>query len=421
LARAAHFGGGGVIMSDEDQLGSAQPYSALVDSDLREEIRSSLDQCEGFEVDRLRTVRDHSMWRGLSWIAFRDPFLLSELQNDNDLCQIVSTGHPSLKAHDPEKLLLTALKQGRLQAVRDGKELDEYYWYGKSKVDRDIWLDGAALFSIWSSDPWSPTQTMLWAITRDPQQVEDARDLKPNEPMGLIDRPRLQVTIAANELAQHCQQGLIRMFDGRSPIGLDRLGSLKIEIDDDVISVRCNGLEDAAIAFCPSGAMRAFRPQILVVDTSEQNALEAERDNVLEPNMSPRHGVSDVGPPALDEEPIGIQLSSWIIPTDEPEQSRSSVYVAWTAMRSNENWRNHGIPRRLASGERRTFKILTDDINEMIPKIKINRDILIKLGAGGVDETSVKRALGIRKYSRARQPSNPAGNQAVAPGPQKAD
>jgi hypothetical protein len=230
--------------------------SERVQAELRKDIERSLDQCRRFESELVYATRDWSVWNALSYIAFRNSFLLCEIQSEDDLTQLVLNGHPLLRAHDPEALLISALQQGRLRGIWNGKELDAYYWSGKSKVNRDIWFDRDAILSISRADP------------------EDQDSATPSE------------------------------------------------------------------------------------------------------------------------DPNSIQLSSWVIPDARPSDRKSAVQVAWIAMRSI--WTNGRIPKLLASGAPRTIEKLTQEINEIIPKMKNQHVLLNKLQGGRIGRDSVKRALGLR-------------------------
>jgi hypothetical protein len=384
-------------------VSETSPLPLSTQDGMREDIEKTIAQCRRFESKRAQATRDWSVWNGISWIAFRDSSLLCEIQNEDELRKVVLNGHPSLKAHDPEFLLVSALKLGQLRGIRDGEELGAYYWYGKTKVDRDIRLDRDALISIWRDDPWSLAQMMVWGVTRDPHGVEAARVFKPNESVDLLkERPQLQIRIAANELTQCCQQGLIQTFDGRGPIDPDVWKDLRIEFSDGMLSVQGTGLNDVNIAFSPTDALLQFRPykqfgDVQIGANHEENAVSA-KEIIADDDAGGNHedGASDE-PSALGDELSGIQASPWIIPADRPRGP--SVLVAWLAMMSK--WK-HVIPRQLASGQPRSIEELTKEINRIVfSNAKFRNGIddksLLEKLRGPISETSVRRALGWRK------------------------
>jgi hypothetical protein len=75
-------------------------------------------------------------WTVLSWIAFRD---INQLCEDRDGFKgLTRYAQASQKERYPERLLLAALKNGKLKAIRDGKKVRVLYWADKDEVDRDV-------------------------------------------------------------------------------------------------------------------------------------------------------------------------------------------------------------------------------------------------------------------------------------------
>jgi hypothetical protein len=243
----------------------ANPSPLTNEDELREDIEKSIAQCRRFESERVRAKPDWSLWNVLSWIAFRDLALLCEIQNEGELRRVIWYGHPSLKAYAPESLLISALQRGQLRGIREGEELKAHYWYGKWKADCDTRFDRDSVLQIWRDDPWSLAQTMIWIITRDPQHVEDACAYGPDSAWAALvieQRPQIQIRSAAGELMQHCQQGEIQTFNGRSPIKSDVWKDLQIGFIEGAPFVQRAGLSDAYpnIGFSPADALRQFPP-----------------------------------------------------------------------------------------------------------------------------------------------------------------
>jgi hypothetical protein len=233
---------------------------------LRMDIEKSEAQVRRFDSERLRARPDWPVWNVLSWIAFRDLALLCEIKDEGELRRVTWYGHRSLKTSAPEALLISALARGQLRGVRGGEKLKAYYWYGKWKVDRDIWFDRDIVLQIWRDDPWSLAQMMIWIITRDPQQVEDARAYGPDGAWAALvieQRPQNQVENAASELHQCCREGTIQTFDGRSPIKSEVWEDLQVGFSEGAPFVRWRARLSEPfpdIRFSPTDALRNFLP-----------------------------------------------------------------------------------------------------------------------------------------------------------------
>src|SRR5262249_37747599 len=123
------------------RLADGEPISAVekVANDVlneRQEERRRLD-CE-----RIGSEPYWSVWNVFSWIAFRELARLCEIEDENSLKRVSRYGATSygasLKEAKPELLLLAALRNGELKAIRNGTELASIYWADKRRVDRDV-------------------------------------------------------------------------------------------------------------------------------------------------------------------------------------------------------------------------------------------------------------------------------------------
>lgn len=225
-------------------------------------------ECRRLECERLLTEEPYwSIWNVLSLIAFRDVTRLCEIHDENSFNRIKWYHDKDLKEKKPESVLLSALKNDKLKAIRDEEELKAIYWAGKDHVDRDV--------------RFARTSAVLLAETR----------------------------------------------------------------------------------------------EVCLTETTPV------------PNETPT---------------LGEDQYVWPIPPDEPSKKAASVHLAWIAMTSNDDWKNHGIPMRLGSGERRSFKKLTDEINDSIlPKIKNQIDVDVRQKTHcRTSERSVRRALGLENSPR---------------------
>jgi hypothetical protein len=243
------------------------------------DIEKSVAQCRRFESERVRAKPDWSKWNVLSWIAFRDLALLCEIQNDGELRQVVMYGHSSLKAATPERLLISALARGHLHAIKDGEKLKAHHWFGKSRIDRDdIWFDRDQVIQIWRDDHLSLGQMMLWIITRDQQQVEDARASGLEGAWAALvieQRPQNQIQHTAGELTELCRQGAVQTFDGHSPIKPEIWKDLEIGFREGIPFVRRRARSSEAfpeIGFSRIDALRRFPPDRSPDDVQEPDA-----------------------------------------------------------------------------------------------------------------------------------------------------
>jgi hypothetical protein len=130
-----------------------------------------------------------SVWNVLSWIAFRDVPWLCEIEDEGSFAGVKSYGvkhyGPSMKQAAPESLLLAALKNDELRAIRRGAELQAIYWTDKIRVDRNTWFRQKSVRRCWpgpgegngfQDEFWSLGQIILWIVTRDPGEVDQASD-----------------------------------------------------------------------------------------------------------------------------------------------------------------------------------------------------------------------------------------------------
>jgi hypothetical protein len=216
------------------------------------------------ECEQIRAKPDWSVWNVLSWIAFRDLALLCEIEDKDGLRRVVMWGHPFLKEPAPEPVLMTALKRNELPAIRNGEELPAKYWYGKTKVDRNVWFDRDSVLRLWRDGRWSLAQMMLWIVTRDSQQVEDAWACRLDRAAAAIvieQRPRKQIENTVKELSRRCLQGALQTFEGPRPIDASEWRDLEISFVEWAPLVRRGGQELWDIGFLPVEALHEFPPR----------------------------------------------------------------------------------------------------------------------------------------------------------------
>jgi hypothetical protein len=207
---------------------------------VKETVNSVLDEQRAerqrFRAKYIWSKPDWSVWNVLSWIAFRDSGLLSEIEDEVTLEQVMLYGHPLLREAAPESLLRNALARGRLQAIRLGEPVPTFYWFGKKKVDRNTWFEPYKVLEIWPADVWSLAQMVLWIVTRHSQQVEEARACGLEREAAAIvfeQWSREQLENAASDLWERCRQGNLQSFNGPRPIDAGEWEDLEIVVRDD--------------------------------------------------------------------------------------------------------------------------------------------------------------------------------------------
>jgi hypothetical protein len=368
------------------------------------------------DCERIAAEPYWSVWHVLSWIAFRDLGRLCEIADEKSLRGLSLYGvkyyGSILKETRPETPLLGALRNGELKAVRNGAELPAMLWVDRYRVDRNTWFRKRSVRRCWpgpgewngfQDEFWSLGQMILWIVTRDPDEVDQASDdagrVGPRSGYGgfaaaarleeLLREDREQIEDAANDLRRRCLRGELKALSGQAFIPAIAWIDLKIVfIEGGVPSIRhsCGNRVHDNIRFPREDALRVFRPErreLSSADPSRANVEPAQRVEVETPD-------ADGG---------NIQLPAWIIPPNEPNRSRPSVLIAWKALRSIDSWKTDGIPAQLPSGLPRSIESLTQYINKIIlPRIRdeIEYELLNKLRSPGVSETSVRRALGFK-------------------------
>jgi hypothetical protein len=94
-----------------------------------------------------------------------------------------------------------------------------------------------------------------------------------------------------------------------------------------------------------------------------------------------------------------IQPPVWIIPAHDAPRSQVAVWAVRRLMRLHEDWAA-GIPRRLKDGKLKSVSKLTDEINILLRSPEKSKFIGIEERQklrGGVSETTVKRALDLKR------------------------
>lgn len=166
-----------------------------------------------------------SVWTVLSWIVFRD---WKEICAVEDESEFNAEWLYNNRWKEAEVALLSALQDDRVQAVKDQKELRATDWYGVLRTKPDTWFRQRSVRRCWPGWGewngfqdvfWSLGQTILWIVTRDPDDVDRASDdagrvgamygafaaaVKIEE---LLRERREQVEDAANDLRRRCQRG----------------------------------------------------------------------------------------------------------------------------------------------------------------------------------------------------------------------
>jgi hypothetical protein len=217
------------------------------------------------DCERIWNESYWSIWPVLSWIAFRDTARLCEIADEDSLRRARWYGEknygPALKEAASESLLLAALKNDELKAIRSGAELESIYWADKHGVDRDTCFRQKSVRRCWpgtgewngfQDEFWSLGQMLLWIVTRDPDEVDQASDdsgrVGPRSGYGgfaaavrleeLLREHREQVEDAANGLRRRCLRGELKALSGRDPIPETAWIDLAIGFEDGVPFVR---------------------------------------------------------------------------------------------------------------------------------------------------------------------------------------
>jgi hypothetical protein len=145
-------------MSAMSRLAESQPASAEYAVDLVNEVATGIlneQKAEQLRLDCNYIWKETfwSVWHVLSWIAFRDVARLCEIKDENSLMAVslysATIYKASLKEAKPEYLLLGALKNDDLKAIKQGAELPDIYWADKYRVDRDVQFRQANVRRCW--------------------------------------------------------------------------------------------------------------------------------------------------------------------------------------------------------------------------------------------------------------------------------
>ena len=104
---------------------------------------------------------DWSLGNVLSWIAFRDPLLICKFESRRNLAakrlydfpRSGPLGRPMVVPL-ADRILLDALKEGPMTAIRAGAEIPSAFWFGKQTLDlkMDLRLRRAEVISRWPAD-----------------------------------------------------------------------------------------------------------------------------------------------------------------------------------------------------------------------------------------------------------------------------
>jgi hypothetical protein len=115
----------------------------IVDEALNRVLKEQTDERRRLDSKRIWSEPFWSVWHAISWIAFRDVERLCDINSEQALIPVgryASNYGPSLKEAKPESLLLAALRNDHLRAIRNSAELPDLYWadVDRYKVDRDV-------------------------------------------------------------------------------------------------------------------------------------------------------------------------------------------------------------------------------------------------------------------------------------------
>jgi hypothetical protein len=124
-------------MSDKDKYWRiAPPEQHPVSRHNWSKPRATTDEARADRAEIAFQNPDWSLGNILSWIAFRDRERICELRDRRDLLahrRYSSMGAPSVKGADKaDRLLLYALKDGGVMAIKNGKRILGRCWFGKS-------------------------------------------------------------------------------------------------------------------------------------------------------------------------------------------------------------------------------------------------------------------------------------------------
>jgi hypothetical protein len=253
-----------------------------------------------------------SVWNVLSWIAFRDVARLCEIEDERSFTGVKLYGAkhygPFLKQAAPESLLLAALKNDELKAIRSGAELQAIYWADKHRVDRNTWFRQKSVRRCWpgtgewngfEDEFWSLGQMILWIITRDPDEVDRASDdsgrVGPRSGYGgfaaavrleeLLREQREQVEDAANDLRRRCLRGELKALSGQDTIPGNAWIDLTIGFEADAVpfvrrlSQRTRDPAYDNIRFSRAEALDVFKPTETPEELNVRRQLRARRTN----------------------------------------------------------------------------------------------------------------------------------------------
>jgi hypothetical protein len=216
------------------------------------------------DCERIAAEPYWSVWHVFSWIAFRDVARLCEIVDERSLRGLSWYGVKHygsiLKEATPQKLLLSALKIADLKAVRNGAELAAIYWADRHSVDRNTWFRKRSVRRCWpgpgewngfQDEFWSLGQMMLWIITRDPDEVDQASDdaggVGPRSGYGgfaaavkleeLLRENREQVEEVAKDLRRRCQRCELKALSGQDVIPATAWIDLTIAFEADGVPI----------------------------------------------------------------------------------------------------------------------------------------------------------------------------------------
>jgi hypothetical protein len=252
-----------------------------------------------------------SVWTVLSWIAFRNVARLCEIEDERSFTGVNWYGAKHygqcLKEVKPEPLLLSALKNDELKAIRNGAELQAIYWADKHRVDRNTGFRQKSVRRCWpgpgewngfQDEFWSLGQMILWIVTGDPDEVDQASDdsgrVGPRSGYGgfaaavrleeLLREQREQLEDAANDLRRRCLRGELRALSGQDPIPATTWIDLTIGFEDGVpfvrrLSQRTRDPVYDNIRFSRAEALDVFKPTETPEELNLRRQLRARQTN----------------------------------------------------------------------------------------------------------------------------------------------